>query len=38
MDIILKNNNRFVEISYKDRWYNIFKVHDRDDDLVKDWY
>lgn len=38
MDIFLKNNDRFVEIFYTDRWYNIFEMHDRDDDRVKGWY
>jgi len=38
MDIFLKNNDRFVEIFYTDRWYNIFEMHDRDDERVKGWY
>ena len=37
MDTFLKNNDRFVEIFYTDRWYNIFEMHDRDDDRVKAW-
>jgi predicted RNA-binding protein associated with RNAse of E/G family len=35
---ILKSNDRFVEIYYTNRWYNIFAVHDRDDDRIKGWY
>ncbi len=35
---ILKRNDRFVEIYYTDRWYNIFAVHDREDDRVKGYY
>lgn len=31
-------NDRFVEIYYSDRWYNIYEIHDRDDDHVKGWY
>jgi uncharacterized protein len=36
--IVLKEGDRFVEIFYSDRWYNIFEIHDRDDDLLKGWY
>lgn len=38
METFLKNNDRFVEIYYTDRWYNIFEVHDRDDNRIKGWY
>ncbi|RPH78362.1 MAG: DUF402 domain-containing protein [Planctomycetaceae bacterium] len=38
MDIVLKENDRFVETFYSDRWYNIFEIHDRDDGQVKGWY
>jgi predicted RNA-binding protein associated with RNAse of E/G family len=38
MDIVLKRNDRFVEIFFSDRWYNIFEIHDRDDDHFKGWY
>jgi uncharacterized protein len=36
--IVLRENDRFVELYYSDRWYNIFEVHDRDDDRIKCWY
>lgn len=36
--IVLGENDRFVEIYYSDRWYNIFEVHDRQDDQIKAWY
>ena len=36
--ILLKENDRFVETYYTDRWYNIFEIHDRDDDRIKGWY
>lgn len=36
--ILLRENDRFVEIYYADRWYNIFEVHDKDDDCIKCWY
>lgn len=38
MDIVLKENDRFVETFYSDRWYNIFEIYDRDDGRVKGWY
>ena len=38
MDVILKEKDRFVETFYTDRWYNIFEIHDRDDDSCKGWY
>ncbi len=36
--IMLKRDDRFVETFYTDRWYNIFEIHDRDDDALKGWY
>ncbi len=36
--ILLKQGDRFVETFYTDRWYNIFEIHDRDDDHLKGWY
>jgi predicted RNA-binding protein associated with RNAse of E/G family len=36
--ILLKRDDRFVETFYTDRWYNIFEIHDRDDDTLKGWY
>ena len=38
MDLILKENDRFVETFYTDRWYNIFEIYDRDDGKLKGWY
>lgn len=38
MGVTLKENDRFVETFYTQRWYNIFKIHDRDDDHLKGWY
>lgn len=38
MDVMLKQNDRFVETFYKDRWYNIFEIYDRDDGKLKGWY
>jgi hypothetical protein len=30
--------DRFLELYYSDRWYNIDELHDRDDDRLKGWY
>ncbi len=38
MDIELKRGDRFVEFYYFNRWYNIFQIHDRDNDALKGWY
>jgi uncharacterized protein len=38
MGIVLKQNDRFLETFYTDRWYNIFEIRDRDDEQVKGWY
>lgn len=37
-NITLKRNDRFLERYYLDRWYNIFEIHDREDDRLKAWY
>jgi protein associated with RNAse G/E len=36
--VTFKENDRFVERYYRDRWYNIFAIHDRDTDRLKAWY
>lgn len=36
--ITLRKNDRFVERYYTDRWYNIFQIHDCQDDHLKAWY
>jgi hypothetical protein len=36
--IIFRRGDRFVERFYSDRWYNIFEIHDVDDDHLKGWY
>jgi uncharacterized protein len=35
---VLRLNDRFVEMFFTNRWYNVFRIHDRDDDSVKGWY
>ncbi len=36
--MVLRQGDRFVEWFYADRWYNIFEIHERDDDQLKGWY
>jgi predicted RNA-binding protein associated with RNAse of E/G family len=36
--MLFRKNDRFVEMYYSDRWYNIFEIHDREDDHLKGWY
>jgi hypothetical protein len=36
--VIFRRGDRFVERHYSDRWYNIFEVHDAQDDHLKGWY
>ena len=36
--ITIKRNDRFLERYFLDRWYNIFEIHDREDDHLKGWY
>lgn len=38
MDVTLKRDDRFVETFFTECWYNIFEIHDRDDDQLKGWY
>ena len=34
----LRTGDRFIETYFTDRWYNVFEIHDRDDDRLKGWY
>jgi predicted RNA-binding protein associated with RNAse of E/G family len=36
--MVLRRGDRFIETYFDNRWYNIFEVHDRDDDRLKGWY
>jgi predicted RNA-binding protein associated with RNAse of E/G family len=36
--IVLHRGDRFVELYFSDRWYNIFEIHDLSDDRIKCWY
>lgn len=35
---VFRRGDRFVEWFYTDRWYNVFEIHDVDDDHIKGWY
>ncbi|MDX1435203.1 MAG: DUF402 domain-containing protein [Anaerolineales bacterium] len=37
-EISLLRGDRFVEIYYSNRWYNIYAIHDREDGHIKGWY
>jgi protein associated with RNAse G/E len=36
--MMLGQGDRFIETYYRDRWYNVFEIHDREDDHLKGWY
>ena len=36
--IVMGQGDRFVEYYSSRRWYNIFEMHDRQDDHLKGWY
>ncbi len=36
--VVFREGDRFVELFYSDRWYNIFEIHDMSDDHLKGWY
>jgi predicted RNA-binding protein associated with RNAse of E/G family len=36
--ITIRRDDRSIERYFSDRWYNIFEIHDRDDDRLKAWY
>ena len=38
LNVVLKEHDRYIETFYTDRWYNIFEIHDRDEDSLKGWY
>lgn len=38
MGTILKRGDRFVEMYFTGRWYNIFEIFDRDDGALKGYY
>ncbi len=36
--IELQRGDRFVETFYSDRWYNVFRIHNSQDNNLKGWY
>lgn len=36
--ITIRRNDRSIERYFSDRWYNIFEIHDRENDRLKAWY
>lgn len=36
--MIFAKGDRFIEIYYTDRWYNIFEIHDHQNGQLKGWY
>jgi predicted RNA-binding protein associated with RNAse of E/G family len=38
VDIVLRKGDLFIETFYTDRWYNIFEIYDRDDQILKGRY
>ena len=36
--VVFKQNDRAVETFYRQRWYNVFAIYDRDDGQLKGWY
>ena len=38
LGIVIRAGDRFIETYFTDRWYNIFEIHDLDDDRIKGWY
>ena len=37
-EIIIKTGDHFIETFFTDRWYNIFEIHDREEEHLKGWY
>ncbi len=36
--LVILKGDRFIETYYTRRWYNVFEVHDNDDDSLKGYY
>ncbi len=36
--MLFKRGDRFLEVYFAERWYNIFEIYDRDDGSLKGWY
>lgn len=38
MGIVIRQGDLFLETFILDKWYNIFEIHDQEDDHIKGWY
>ncbi len=38
LGIVLQKGDRFLETYFTDRWYNIYEIHDQEDNRLKGWY
>ena len=36
--LVFRNGDRFVEIHFRDRWYNVLAIYDVDSGELKGWY
>lgn len=36
--VVFARGDRFVETFFEDRWYNVFAVYGRENDIFKGWY
>ena len=36
--LTFREGDHFIETYYSDRWFNIFEIHDTDNDHIKGWY
>lgn len=36
--MLMRKDDRFLEVYFREKWYNIYEVHDKDDDSIKGWY
>ena len=36
--VLLREGDRFLELYPTSKWFNIYEIHDKDDDEIKGWY
>jgi protein associated with RNAse G/E len=36
--VLLREGDRFLELYLAGKWFNIYEIHDKDDDKIKGWY
>jgi protein associated with RNAse G/E len=37
-ELILREGDKFTEIYYLDKWFNIYEIRDQQEDSIKAWY